>query len=120
MLLYSYNALFSYTILANPELESHAPNTYQSRLAPSGSIPKYYSLNSNVIVTYGYDCENGVDESVKTMLIFPGFPVLDKFTAKSDLLQSIALSRSYKCTFYYKEACISCYNMRFASELIFV
>ena len=31
--------------------------------------PKYYSLNSNVIVTYGYDCENGVDESVKTMLI---------------------------------------------------
>ncbi len=23
--------------------------------------PKYYSLNSNVIVTYGYDCENGVE-----------------------------------------------------------
>ncbi len=31
----------------------------------------------------------------KTMLIFAGFPALDKFTAKSDLLQSIALSRSY-------------------------
>ncbi len=29
------------------------------------SHPKYYSLNSNVIVTYGYDCENGVDESAK-------------------------------------------------------
>ncbi len=82
--------------------------------------PKYYSLNSNVIVTYGYDCENGVDESVKTMLIIPGFPVLEKFTAKSDLQQSIALSHSYKCTFYYKEACISCYNMTFALELIFV
>ncbi len=37
------------------------------------SLQKYYSLNSNVIVTYGYDCENGVDESVKTTLIFPGF-----------------------------------------------
>ncbi len=81
---------------------------------------KYYSLNSNVIVTYGYDCENGVHECVKTMLIFAGFPAHDKFTAKSDLLQSIALSHSYKCTFYYKEACISCYNMRFVSELIFV
>ena len=33
---------------------------------------KYYSLNSNMIVTYGYDCENGVDECVKTMLIFAG------------------------------------------------
>ncbi len=26
---------------------------------------KYSSLNWNVIVTYGYDCENGVDECVK-------------------------------------------------------
>ncbi len=73
-----------------------------------------------MIVTYGYDCENGVDECVKTMLIFTGFPSLDKFTAKSDLLQSIALSRSYKCTFYSEEVYISCYNMSFVSELIFV
>ena len=77
-------------------------------------------LNSNVIVTHGYDCENAVDECLKTMLLLAGFPALDKFTAKSDLLQSVALSRSYKCTFYYKEAFISCYNMRFVSELIFV
>ncbi len=39
-------------------------------IANRTNIPKYYSLNSNVIVTYGYDCENGVDESVKTMLVF--------------------------------------------------
>ncbi len=30
--------IFSHTILANPELEPHAPNTYQSKLVPSGSI----------------------------------------------------------------------------------
>ncbi len=75
---------------------------------------KYSSLNWNAIVTYGYDCENGVDECVKIMLTFAGFP------AKSDLLQSIALYRSYKCTFYFKEACTSCYNMRFDSKLVFV
>ncbi len=30
--------IFSYTILANPEVEPHAPNTYQSNLVPSNSI----------------------------------------------------------------------------------
>ena len=30
--------IFSYTILANPEVEPHAPNTYQSKLVPSDSI----------------------------------------------------------------------------------
>ncbi len=30
----SYN-FFTYTILANPEVEPHAPNTYQSKLVPS-------------------------------------------------------------------------------------
>ncbi len=30
--------IFSYTILANPEVEPHAPNTYQSKLVPGGSI----------------------------------------------------------------------------------
>ena len=30
--------IFSYTILANPDVEPHAPNTYQSKLAPGGSI----------------------------------------------------------------------------------
>ncbi len=30
--------IFSYTIVANPEVEPHAPNTYQSKLVPSGSI----------------------------------------------------------------------------------
>ncbi len=29
---------FSYTILANPEVEPHAPNTYQSKLILIGSI----------------------------------------------------------------------------------
>ncbi len=29
--------IFSYTILANPEVEPHAPNTYQSKLVPSDS-----------------------------------------------------------------------------------
>ncbi len=29
--------IFSYTMLANPEVEPHAPNTYQSKLVPSGS-----------------------------------------------------------------------------------
>ena len=28
---------FSYTILANPKVEPHAPNTYQSKLVPGGS-----------------------------------------------------------------------------------
>ncbi len=31
-------SIFSYTILANPEVESHAPNAYQSKLVPGGSI----------------------------------------------------------------------------------
>ena len=30
--------IFSYTILANPELEPHSPNTYQLKLGPGGSI----------------------------------------------------------------------------------
>ena len=30
--------IFSYANLANPEVEPHAPNTYQSKLIPSGSI----------------------------------------------------------------------------------
>ena len=30
--------MFSYTILANPKVEPHAPNTYQSKLVPSDSI----------------------------------------------------------------------------------
>ncbi len=30
--------IFSYVILANPEVEPHAPNTYQSKLVPSDSI----------------------------------------------------------------------------------
>ncbi len=30
--------IFSYAILANPEVEPHAPNTYQSKLVPGGSI----------------------------------------------------------------------------------
>ncbi len=30
--------IFSYTILANPEVEAHAPNTYQSKLVLVGSI----------------------------------------------------------------------------------
>ncbi len=30
--------IFPYTILANPEVEPHAPNTYQSKLVPSDSI----------------------------------------------------------------------------------
>ncbi len=30
--------MFSYTILANPEVEPHAPNTYQSILVPSDSF----------------------------------------------------------------------------------
>ena len=30
--------IFSYTILANREVEPHAPDTYQSKLVPSGSI----------------------------------------------------------------------------------
>ncbi len=30
--------IFSYTILTNPEVEPHAPNTYQSKWAPVGSI----------------------------------------------------------------------------------
>ncbi len=30
--------IFSYTILANPEEEPHAPTTYQSKLVPGGSI----------------------------------------------------------------------------------
>ena len=30
--------IFSYTILANPEVESYAPNTYQSKRVHSGSI----------------------------------------------------------------------------------
>ncbi len=30
--------IFSYTILANPEVEPHAPNIYQSNLVPSDSI----------------------------------------------------------------------------------
>ncbi len=38
------------------------------------NVPKYYSLNSNVIVTYGYDCENGVDESVKSNADIPWIP----------------------------------------------
>ncbi len=29
---------FSYTIQADPEVEPHAPNTYQSILVPGGSI----------------------------------------------------------------------------------
>ena len=29
---------FSYTILANPKLEPHAPDTYQSKLVPGDSI----------------------------------------------------------------------------------
>ena len=30
--------IFSYTILADPELEPHAPSTYQSKLVIGGSI----------------------------------------------------------------------------------
>ena len=30
--------IFLYTILANPEVEPHARNTYQSKLLPGGSI----------------------------------------------------------------------------------
>ena len=30
--------IFSYTILANPEVEPHAPDTYQSKLLPGVSI----------------------------------------------------------------------------------
>ncbi len=30
--------IFSYTILANPEVEAHALYTYQSNLVPGGSI----------------------------------------------------------------------------------
>ncbi len=30
--------IFSYTILGNPVLEPHAPNTYQSKLVPGDSI----------------------------------------------------------------------------------
>ncbi len=30
--------IFSYTILANPEVDPRAPNTYQSKLVPGGSI----------------------------------------------------------------------------------
>ncbi len=30
--------IFFYTILANPEVEQHAPNTYQSKLVPSVAI----------------------------------------------------------------------------------
>ncbi len=30
--------IFSYTILANPEVEPHTPNTYQSKLVPSESF----------------------------------------------------------------------------------
>ncbi len=35
---YTATMYFSYAILANPELEPHAPNTYQSRLVLDGSI----------------------------------------------------------------------------------
>ncbi len=36
----SYTATmhFPYTILANPEVKPHAPNTCQSKLVPGGSI----------------------------------------------------------------------------------
>ena len=30
--------IFYYTILANPDVEPHAPSTYQSKLVPGGSI----------------------------------------------------------------------------------
>ncbi len=30
--------IFPYTTLVNPEVEPHAPNTYQSKLVPSDSI----------------------------------------------------------------------------------
>ncbi len=30
--------IFSYTILANPGMEPHAPNTYQSKLVPGDYI----------------------------------------------------------------------------------
>ena len=49
--------IFSYTILANPEVEPHAPNTHQSKLLPSGSINRnkcsflFYSvMNNNAIL----------------------------------------------------------------------
>ena len=32
--------IFSYTIQTNPELEPHAPTTYQSKLVPGDSINK--------------------------------------------------------------------------------
>ncbi len=35
---YTATIYFSYTILANPELEPHAPNAYQSKLVPDGLI----------------------------------------------------------------------------------
>ena len=31
------HCIFSYTILANPEVEPHAPNTYESKPLPGGS-----------------------------------------------------------------------------------
>ncbi len=36
--------IFSYTILANPEVEPHAPNTYQWKLVPSDSIKEIWYL----------------------------------------------------------------------------
>ncbi len=36
--------IFSYAILANPELEPHAPNTYQSKLRPGGSINHHTNM----------------------------------------------------------------------------
>ena len=37
--------IFSYTILANHEVEPHAPNTYQSKLVPGGSIiPNFHNF----------------------------------------------------------------------------
>ncbi len=44
-----------------------------ARILPM-TVPKYYSLNSNVIVTYGYDCANGVDESIKSNADIPWIP----------------------------------------------
>ncbi len=35
---YTATMHFSYTILANPEVEPHASDTYQSKLVPDGSI----------------------------------------------------------------------------------